>query len=507
MKINVTQYLDNTVRLYPDKIAISDTQKSLTFLQVKQRAQSIAFHIIKHHVFNSPIAVYMQKGCDMIVSFAAINYSGNFYVPMDTKSPKNKIKNIFNSLQPEIVLTNKTTYEKLKSFYERGIICVDDINYELNSICDIENSIEKNLQNVIDSDPVYSIFTSGSTGNPKGVVISHRGVIDYIDWAIETFDIDEKEVIANQAPFYFDNSTLDIYLMFAAGASLIVVPEEYYAFPSKLMDFLNQAQVNFVFWVPFVLINIANFDLLEKQKPQYLKKVLFAGEVMPNKHLNYWRKYLPDCLYANLYGPTEITVDCTYYIVDRKFSDDEPLPIGKPCKNSGILILNEQNQLAGINEQGELCVRGTSLALGYYNDPEKTAQAFTQNPLNKHYPEIIYHTGDITYWNEFGEIIYIGRKDFQIKHSGYRIELGEIENAILGTGLVKNACVVYDNNKKEIVMFYQADNELPIIEFRKEMIRFVPKYMIPTKYYQLEKIPLSANGKIDRLRLAKQING
>ena len=502
MQIVVTQYLDQTVRRFPDKIAVDDMQNTLTFKQLQSRSLLIAGYIAEYRFQNHPVAVFMQKGCDMAMCFAAINYSGNFYVPVDTKSPDYRIRSIFDSLHSKIVLTNKANHEKLKTLYEGIIICIDTEEEVIAS----PDLIYDNLQNIIDTDPVYSIFTSGSTGNPKGVVISHRGVIDYIDWAIHTFEIDENAIIANQAPFYFDNSTLDLYLMFATGAKLILVPDEYYAFPAKLIDLLNEKKVNFVFWVPFVLINIANYRLLEQKKPEYLKNILFAGEVMPNQHLNYWRKYLPDCLYANLYGPTEITVDCTFYIVDREFMDDEPLPIGKPCKNSGILILTEDNRLAEINEQGELCVKGSSLALGYYNDPEKTAKVFVQNPLNPHYPEVIYRTGDIVYRNERGEIMFSGRKDFQIKHNGYRIELGEIENAVFGTGLVKTVCVVYNQEQKEIVMFYKAETEINLGEFRKQMLQFVPKYMLPTKYYRLDEMPLTANGKIDRLMLQKQIN-
>ncbi|GHT61841.1 amino acid adenylation protein [Bacteroidia bacterium] len=503
MQINVTEYLDRTVQLFPNKTAIDDIHKSLTFSQVKKQAQALAGLIIEQGLLNKPVAVYMQKGCDMVVSFAAINYSGNFYVPVDLKSPESRIKNTFDSLYSKVVITNKANHDKLKSFFKGRIILIEDAEQH-SSVR--EDLIQKQLEQVIDTDPVYSIFTSGSTGNPKGVVISHRGVIDYIDWAISTFNINEKAIIANQAPFYFDNSTLDLYLMFGAGATLVIVPEEHYAFPAKLIDLLNEKKINFVFWVPFVLINVANYKLLEQKKPEYLEKILFAGEVMPNKHLNYWRKNLPDCLYANLYGPTEITVDSTYYIVDREFSDEEPLPIGKPCRNSGILILTDDNRAGKVNEMGELCVRGSSLAMGYYNDFEKTAKAFVQNPLNIHYPEMIYRTGDTAYWNERGEVMYVGRKDFQIKHNGYRIELGEIENAVLGTELVDVTCVVYDSANKEIVMFYQAADELSIGEFRKKILLFIPKYMVPTKYHRLEKFPLSANGKIDRLKLAEMID-
>jgi amino acid adenylation domain-containing protein len=503
MQINVIEYLNRSAKLFPEKIAVNDTQKFYTFANLQRVAQMFACKIIEKKIINSPVPVYMPKNGDTVMCFAAINYSGNFYVPIDVKSPDNRVKAIFDSLQPAIVLTNNDFCKKLKSLYSGEIICIDDISNTLLQV----DMIEKALQQIIDTNPVYAIFTSGSTGIPKGVVISHRGVIDYIDWARATFQINEKNIIANQAPFYFDNSTLDIYLMFSVGATLLIVPEEYYVFPAKLIDLLNIYRVNFVFWVPFILINIANFKLLEQKRPEYLEKILFAGEVMPNKHLNYWRKHLPDCLYANLYGPTEITVDCTYYIVNREFTDEEPLPIGMPCRNSGILILNEKDERATVGEHGELCVCGSSLAMGYYNDMEKTSKAFVQNPLNKHYPELIYRTGDITYWNERGEIMYVGRKDFQVKHNGYRIELGEIETAALGTKLVDTVCVVYDNVNKEIVMFYQVSKDLNLCEFRKKILQFIPKYMAPTKYYRLNEFPLSANGKIDRLKLNNEING
>lgn len=502
MQRNVIEYLLATGTRYPNKIAVQDSECSITFCELIQSAFLIACEITKSGVSKSPIGVYIPKSCKMVQAFAGINMNGNFYVPLDTKSPHERILSILNVLESDIILTDRA-HESIAKEWKRKIIVLEDI---IEKPALSNQKAEDYLIHQIDTDPVYSIFTSGSTGTPKGVVISHRGVIDYIDWAVGTFGITENTIIGNQAPFYFDNSTLDIYLMYATGATLDIIPEMCFSFPAKLVDYLNERKISFIFWVPFVLINVANFDIFKDKKPKYLKDVFFAGEVMPNKHLNYWRKHLPNCRYANLYGPTEITVDCTYYLVNRDFKDDEPLPIGYPCRNSDVLILVDQLRQAEINEHGELCVRGTSLALGYYNDWGKTKKAFIQNPLNNHYPETIYCTGDIVYKNERGEIMYVGRKDSQIKHNGYRIELGEIENAILASKVVDNCCAVYDFNNKRIVLFYQANEEIEIATIRKAISNKVPRYMIPSVYYREEILKQNSSGKIDRSFYKRLVN-
>ena len=504
MQKSVIEYLVATTAKYPQKTAVQDASCSITFAELLRSAFVIADEIKAKGVWKSPIGVYIPKGCRMVQAFAGINMSGNFYVPLDTKSPDSRILSILNVLESEVIITDQAHEESLKRICDKQVLVIEDV-LENEQKADVD--AEDYLTDQIDTDPIYSIFTSGSTGTPKGVVVSHRGVIDYIDWAVRTFKFTDDMVIGNQAPFYFDNSTLDIYLMYATGATLDIIPESLFTFPVELVDYLNDHKISFVFWVPFVLINIANKDIFSEKLPVYMKDILFAGEVMPNKHLNYWRKHLPNCRYANLYGPTEITVDCTYYIVDREFADDEPLPIGIECRNSDVLILVDKKREASVNEEGELCVRGTSLALGYYNDWEKTQKAFIQNPLNKHYPEPIYCTGDIVYKNERGEIMYVGRADSQIKHNGYRIELGEIENAILASKLVDNCCAVYDFNNKKIVLFYEAAEEVTKGEFRKGVVDRIPRYMIPTDYYREDILKQNASGKIDRSYYKKQING
>ena len=270
------------------------------------------------------------------------------------------------------------------------------------------------------------------------------------------------------------------------------------------MEFINRKGINFVFWVPSVLINVANLQILDSIDLPGLRKVLFAGEVMPVKALNYWRKHLnKEVLFANLYGPTEITVDCTYHIVKREYDDNEILPIGKPRRNSDILILNDKNELCQTNEQGELCVRGSSLALGYWNNLERTNAVFVQNPLNPNYPEKIYHTGDLVYQQEDGEIIFVGRRDNQIKHLGYRIELGEIEHVIANSFENIIPCVLYDEQRKVIELFYEAPNEITPLDFRKKLSTRLSKYMIPGEFIRMEHLPHNASGKIDRTNLKK----
>ena len=226
---------------------------------------------------------------------------------------------------------------------------------------------------------------------------------------------------------------------------------------------------------------------------------------MPIHHLNIWRKYVPNATYANLYGPTEAAVDATYYIVDRDFDESESLPIGKACRNMEILILNGDTPTA-VNEVGEICIRGTALANGYYRDLEKTNSVFVQNPLQTAYPEKIYRTGDMGFFNERGEIMFASRKDDQIKHRGYRIELGEIEAVLSGVPGITRCCCLFDKAADKIVCIYtgSATKKEIVIEISK----YIPKYMWPNTFIQLDELPMNLNGKIDRPKLkAEYVNG
>ena len=266
------------------------------------------------------------------------------------------------------------------------------------------------------------------------------------------------------------------------------------------MEFLNEHKINTVCWVVSALTMISSFKVFERIKPEYLTNIAFGSEVFPIKQLRLWREALPNARFTNLYGPTEATGMCCYYKVDREFELDESVPIGGPFRNTDILLLNGNNELCKEGEEGEICVRGTSLTLGYYNNFEKTNEVFVQNPLNKIYPELIYRTGDIGKRNERGELLFVSRKDYQIKHMGHRIELGEIEVNVNNLNGIKTCCCVYDKEKDKIKLFYVGDPEVSeVITTLKDKL---PRYMIPNKAEKLDVLPYTPNGKIDRKKLS-----
>lgn len=314
--------------------------------------------------------------------------------------------------------------------------------------------------------------------------------------------LDESTILCNQAPFYFDASVPDLYIPLKVGATVYIPPKSYYTFPKKILQYIEKNNINTLVWVPSALCNVVNCKAFEVCVPQSIKLVIFCGEVMPCKHLNIWRKHIPNALYVNMYGPTEATYACMYYDINREFGDDEKFPLGRACGNSEVMLVTEDNRLAKIGEIGEICILGQCLSNGYYGEKEKTDSVFVQNPINSMWNEIMYRTGDLAYIDTNGEMIFSGRKDFQIKRLGHRIELGEIENAILSIDGVENICCIFNEKNSDIIAIYTG-NILPE-QVRDNIVQRLQHYMIPNRFEKLKTMPMNINGKIDRQRLKKE---
>lgn len=454
---------------YPNKVIFVDDKKSITNAELYDGAMHIASYLSKYN--NKPIIIEMPKCVDTIIAMMGVLLSGNFYTILDTQMPEERKNIITNVLNPVCKITLQ---ENLKDDY---VVFEDIIKTKI-----VDLKVNYNM-----SDPMYVLFTSGSTGIPKGVVVNHNAVMHYLNWFTNEFKIDEKTIFGNQTPLYFSMSVSDVLGTIYSGSTLYFIPHSYFSFPIYLMKYMEENKINTIYWVPSALNIVSTFDALSTFKLNDLKKVLFAGEVMPPKVINYFITH-HKAYYADLFGPTETTDICTYYEVKEVVT--ETVPIGKACKGLTALVIKEGKE----SSEGELYIKGPFLASGYYNNPKKTEEVFVQNPLNNEFPEIVYKTGDLVKVGKDGNLLYDGRSDFQIKHMGYRIELGEIENKVYSIDEINTCVVVYcDDN---IILYYVGKiDEVSLISKLKDKL---PNYMMPNKVYKESKMNYNMNGKVDR---------
>lgn len=499
MITNILQYLEDTKEKFPEKTAFLGEGSSLTFEELYDAAGSIGCALYENGAYKKPVVVFMKKTPEAIAAFLGVIYAGAFYVVLDKEMPRHRIELILKTLDAEHMVCDEETAPLASEYGYNGRI------YDYAEIAKAglrKDILDKIRADQLDTDPIYAVFTSGSTGVPKGVLACHRSVIDYIENFTGAIGYDGSEIFANQAPFYFDAPLKEIGATLKYGASTVIVPKQLFMFPVKLVEYLNEHKVNAICWAASALSLVSSMKTFNKVKPEYIRKVTFVGEVFPVKQLKEWQTALPEAKFVNLYGPTETTGVCCYYTVDREFDLEDMIPAGKPFKNCGIILLKEDGTQAASGEEGEICVKGTCLTLGYYKDAEKTAEAFVNNPLNDVYPERIYKTGDIGKLNEYGELVYVSRKDHQIKHMGHRIELGEIEVVSQAMEGIDAVCALFDDESKKIIFYFTGEAD------RKEAAKYVkeklPRYMFPGHIEKLERMPYTANGKIDRNFLKEQ---
>ena len=505
---NVLEWLETTVAKYPDKTAFSDTENSITFAQVYDIARNTGAYLIeKLGVDRTPVAVFAGRKMVTPAYFLGVVYAGRPYAPIDASLPDKRIEKILENLCPRAIVADRESLEHVESIVDE---LAKSEGFERPQIFVAEGCVEETddkspeklaavRRQMSMTDPLYIIYTSGSTGNPKGVMTSHLSLMTYINAYCDVMHIEESDVLGNQSPLDYIAAIRDIYLPLKTGCSTAIIPKEYFMEPNALFDYMNEKKVSSVGWSVSVFTILTSLGAFEEVGLKSLRKICFSGSVMPCRVLRKWQENLPEAHFVNQYGPTEATASCTYYSVDHTVEEDEVLPIGKAYDNYRVFLIDEHGNEPAVGEQGEICVCGPILALGYYNDWKRTDAAFTLNPINKAYPERMYRTGDYGRLDENGILHFCGRMDRQIKHMGHRVELDEVEHAANVVEGVAESCVIYNKSKEVLILFYTGgcDRRSLALALRDEL----PGFMVPRKIKKLEQLPKLPNGKYDMKKL------
>ncbi|MDR1638292.1 MAG: amino acid adenylation domain-containing protein [Clostridiales bacterium] len=489
------EYLERSAKTWPGKTAFTDGESSLTFAETLSAAQSIG-QALSHRYNREPIAVLMERSPQMIAAFFGVLHANCFYVPLDREMSNYRIRAILQQCEPKALIFDSAT----KGLAEELGFPGETLDYANISHNNPATQAIIKSDFAIDTDIAYIVYTSGSTGTPKGVAASHSNVIGYIDALSDILGADSQTVFGSQTPLYVDACLKEVYTTIKTGATTVLIPKKLFSQPVRLVEFLNAHKINTVCWVVSALTMISGFGTLDKLKPEFLHTVAFGSEVFQLPQFKLWREALPNARFINLYGPTETTGMCCHFEV--KGVPETVIPIGKPFPNTDVFLVKDGKRVTEADVEGELYVRGSRVAAGYYRDTIRTSESFVQNPLHNDYPEIVYRTGDIAKYDGSGNLLYISRLDHQIKHMGYRIELAEIEAAASRAPGVAAVCCVYDKDRDRLSLYFTGQAEAKAVS--KLLKGDLPRYMAPQSVVRLDEMPLTANGKTDRVRLLKE---
>ena len=515
------QLLQCSVARAPDQIAVIDRAHTLTYQELDTYSDQLATYLQSQGIgHNDRVGLYLDKSLAAVVAIFAILKVGAVYVPLDPTSPVKRIAFLIDNCQMKGIVTNKKKLAGIQSELSSFPICVVLVEYDnarfnvgavaIPHILDLPRDVRAwqatGNRTYDGNDLAYILYTSGSTGQPKGVMISQRAALAFVDWAVDYVGLQPGDRLASHAPFHFDLSIFDLFATIKASATVVLVPPELAIFPRNLADWIEQQALTVWYSVPSALTRLVLQGGLERHAFTHLRQILFAGEVFPITHLRQLQHAIPHAQYHNLYGPTETNV-CTAYRVGL-LPDDQiaPVPIGQACTGCELLVVNEQDAPCATGEVGELLVGGATVMSGYWELPEQTARAFASSPMRPHVK--FYRTGDLVIQDQTGNLHFCGRRDTQVKSRGYRIELGEIEAILHLHPAVAQAIVIgvpddeLGHRLKAIVVTHEGQPVTP-----HELTRFcaehLPTYMVPHTIAFRSHLPTTATGKVDRNQLQK----
>jgi len=493
----IKQLFEEQVERTPDNIAVVYEDECITYSELNERANQLA-RVLKNKGVKSDsiIAIMVERSLDMIVGIMGILKAGGAYLPIDSEYPQDRIEYILQDSGAGILLSQGILADKIT--YNGSIIKLDEESLYQGDFSNLETVSKP-------SDLVYVIYTSGTTGKPKGVMLENNSLINYVSWFTNMTEISKADKSVLLSSYAFDLGYTALYSAILKGAELHIVSKEIYSMPEKLISYINHNKISYIKLTPSLYNTICSTEsFLTGSGLASLRLIVLGGEEINAADVEKTYKLYSQIKVMNHYGPTETTVGTAGFIIDHdklEYFKDHPV-IGKPINNSKIYIVDKYSNLTPVMIAGELCVVGEGLARGYLNRPELTSEKFADSPFES--GTRIYRTGDLARWLPDGNIEFLGRIDHQVKIRGYRVELGEIENKLLSHEAIKDIVVIAkDDNSgsKYLCAYVVGEKELTVLELRGYLSQYLPDYMIPSYFIQLEKLPLTSNGKLDRKAL------